>query len=212
MVLSCVTSVLAFLASVMGMKCTRFTRDSTIKSPLVLSGGICFLCAGLLCLITVSWTTNNIIMDFYDPFLPSGMKYEMGLAVYLGYASACVSLIGGLVLCWSSSSDRPRRPPLHVRRNPPLSPPPAFHHIYPAAPPYKPPEALKDNRAPSLCSLSSSGYRLNNYVWDYHLQNYKDCYVWKKIRHRPKQLKTSQIEYLCISILSDPRKSLKNGK
>ncbi|XP_056293187.1 claudin-14-like [Pseudoliparis swirei] len=164
MVLSCVTSVLAFLASVMGMKCTRFTRDSTIKSPLVLSGGICFLCAGLLCLITVSWTTNNIIMDFYDPFLPSGMKYEMGLAVYLGYASACVSLIGGLVLCWSSSSDRPRRPPLHVRRNPPLSPPPAFHHIYPAAPPYKPPEALKDNRAPSLCSLSSSGYRLNNYV------------------------------------------------
>lgn len=102
-------------------------------------------------------------MDFYDPFLPSGFKYEIGLAVYLGYASAFLSLTGGLVLCWSSSANRSQRP-LHVQRNQPLSPPPAFHHIYPPAPPYKPHEALKDNHAPSLCSLSSSGYRLSNYV------------------------------------------------
>nr|XP_033474021.1 claudin-14-like [Epinephelus lanceolatus] len=163
MMLSCVTSVLASLVSVMGMKCTRFARGSLIKSPLVLSGGICFLCAGLLCLVTVSWTTNDVIMDFYDPFLPSGFKYEIGLAVYLGYASAFHSLTGGLVLCWSSSGSRSQRP-LHVQRSQPLSPPPAFNHIYPPAPPYKPHEALKDNHAPSLCSLSSSGYRLNNYV------------------------------------------------
>ncbi|KAF1382393.1 hypothetical protein PFLUV_G00143330 [Perca fluviatilis] len=163
MVLSCVTSVLASLLSVLGMKCTRFARDSLIKSPLLLSGGICFLCAGLLCLITVSWTTNDVIMDFYDPFLPSGLRYEIGLAVYLGYASACLSLTGGLVLCWSSSGGRSQRP-RHMQRNQPLSPPPAFNHIYPPAPPYKPPEALKDSHAPSLCSLSSSGYRLNNYV------------------------------------------------
>ncbi|XP_070832168.1 claudin-14-like [Chaetodon auriga] len=164
MVLSCVTSVLASLVSVMGMKCTRFARGSLIKSPLALSGAICFLCAGLLCLVTVSWTTNDVIMDFYDPFLPSGMKYEIGLAVYLGYASACLSLTGGLVLCWSSSGDRSRSPLIMQRSQPPLSPPPAFNHIYPPAPLYKPPEALRDNRAPSHCSLSSSGYRLNNYV------------------------------------------------
>ncbi|KAF0026297.1 hypothetical protein F2P81_021034 [Scophthalmus maximus] len=163
MVLSCVTSVLAALVSVMGMKCTRFARGSLVKSPLVLSGGVCFLCAGLLCLITVSWTTNDVIMDFYDPFLPSGQKYEIGLAVYLGYASACLSLSGGLVLCWSSSGDRSQRPP-HAQGSQPSSPPPAFHNIYPPAPPYKPPDALKDNRAASFCSLSSNGYRLNNYV------------------------------------------------
>lgn len=163
MVLSCVTSVLASLVSVIGMKCTRFGRSSLIKSPLVLSGGICFLCAGILCLVTVSWTTNDVIMDFYDPFLPSGLKYEIGLAVYLGYASACLSLTGGMVLCWSSSGNRPQSPVL-VQRSPPSSPPPAFNNIYPPAPLYKPPEALKDNRAPSLSSLSSNGYRLNNYV------------------------------------------------
>ncbi|XP_035808791.2 claudin-14 [Amphiprion ocellaris] len=163
MVLSCVTSVLASVVSVMGMKCTRFARDSLIKSPLVLSGGICFLCAGLLCLITVSWTTNDVIVEFYDPFLPSGLKYEIGLAVYLGYASACLSLAGGLVLCWSSSADRSRSP-LLMQRSQPSSPPPPFNNIYPPAPLYKPPEALKGNHAPSLCSLSSNGYRLNNYV------------------------------------------------
>ncbi|XP_038576175.1 claudin-14-like isoform X2 [Micropterus salmoides] len=163
MVLSCITSVLASLVSVMGMKCTRFAQGSLIKSPLALSGAVCFLCAGLLCLVTVSWTTNDVVMDFYDPFLLSGMKFEIGLAVYLGYASAFLSLTAGLVLCWSSSGDRSQRPH-YVQRNQPPSPPPAFNNIYPPSPLYKPPEALKDNRAPSLCSLASSGYRLNNYV------------------------------------------------
>ncbi|XP_068602743.1 claudin-14-like [Brachionichthys hirsutus] len=164
MVLSCVTSILASLVSVMGMKCTHFARGSLIKFSLVLSGAICFLCSGLLCLVTVSWTTNDVIMEFYDPFLPSGMKYEIGLAVYLGYASACLSLAGGLVLCWSSSSSERSRTPLHMQRDPPLSPPPAFNQLYPPAPLYKPPEALKDNHASSFCSHSNSGYMLNNYV------------------------------------------------
>ncbi|KAF3695003.1 Claudin-14 [Channa argus] len=163
MVLSCITSVLATLVSVMGMKCTRFACGSLIKPLLALSGGICFLCAGLLCLVTVAWTTTDVIMDFYDPFLPIGLKYEIGLAVYLGYASACLSLTGGLVLSWSSSGKKARSPQ-HMQRNQPSSPPPAFNNLYPPAPLYKPPEALKDNHNPSLCSLSSNGYRLNNYV------------------------------------------------
>lgn len=168
MVLSCICSVLASLVAVMGMKCTHFAQHSVVKSPLVLSGGVGFLCAGLLCLVTVSWTTNDVIMDFYDPFLPSGMKYEIGLAVYLGYASSFLSLTGGLVLCWSSRSSRERsRGPLQAQTSQPSAPPPSFNTPYPPAPLYRPPTALKNNHAPSLCSLSSSGYRLNNYVWKY---------------------------------------------
>lgn len=163
MVLSCVTSALTSAVSVLGMKCTRFVRGSVIKAHLVLSGGVGFFCAGLFCLVTVSWTTKDVVKDFHNLLLPSGLKYEIGLAVYIGYASAFLSLTGGVVLCWSGSCGRPHRP-LHIQRDPPLSPPPAFHNIYPPAPPYNPPDALKDNRAPSLCSLSSSGYRLNNYV------------------------------------------------
>ncbi|KAK5601958.1 hypothetical protein CRENBAI_018599 [Crenichthys baileyi] len=165
MVLSCVSSVLASLVAAMGMKCTHFAQHSVVKSPLALGGGVGFLCAGLLCLVTVSWTTNNVIMDFHDPFLPRGMNYEVGLAVYVGYASSFLSLTGGLLLCWSRISSRERsQGPLHMQTSQPSSSPVAFNNIYPPAPLYNPPEALKDNNAPSLCSLSSSGYRVNNYV------------------------------------------------
>ncbi|XP_015228344.1 PREDICTED: claudin-14-like [Cyprinodon variegatus] len=165
MVLSCISSFLASVFAVMGMKCTHFAQRSVVKSPLLLSGGIGFLCAGLLCLITVAWTTNDVILDFYNPFYASGMKYEIGLAVYLGYTSSFLSLIGGSVLCWSSGTGRERsQGPLRVHMSQPSSPPPPFNNTYLPAPLYRPHEALKDNRAPSLCSLSSSGYRLNNYV------------------------------------------------
>ncbi|XP_013866948.1 claudin-14 [Austrofundulus limnaeus] len=162
MVLSCFTSVLTSLVAVMGMKCTHYARGSVIKSALALSGGVGFLCAGLLCLITVSWTTNEVVMDFYDPFFPIGMSYEIGLAVYLGYASACLSLVGGLVLCWGSREDRGQNP-VHLRMSPP-SPPPVLNNTYASAPLDERPQAVKDNHAPSLFSLSSSDYRLNNYV------------------------------------------------
>ncbi|XP_077393225.1 claudin-14-like [Festucalex cinctus] len=158
MVLSCVTSVLAIVVSVMGMKCTYFAHGSFIKSPLVMSGGICFICAGLLSLITVSWTTNDVIIDFYYPF--DGTKYEIGLAVYLGFASSCLSLSGGLVLFWSSKGERSQRRPQWQPSSPPLY----INTTYPPAPPYNPPEALKGNHAPSLCSASSNGYRLHNYI------------------------------------------------
>lgn len=158
MVLSCVASVLACPLSVMGMKCTCFARGSSLKSLLALCGAISFLCAGVLCLATVAWTTRDIMMDFYNPF-SNGMKYEMGLAVYLGYASAFLSLMGGLLLCWSSRSDRSHSS-VHRQMNTLSSPPPAFNHIYP---PYKPPEALRDNHAPSRYSICRSGYKLDDY-------------------------------------------------
>ncbi|CAB1328800.1 unnamed protein product [Coregonus sp. 'balchen'] len=162
MVLSCLTSTLAALVSSAGMKCTRCARSSPTKHALAISGGVCFLSAGMLCLITVCWTTNDVILDFYNPILPEGMKYEIGMAVYLGYVSACLSLMGGAVLCWNCEG-RPRNP-LHLPRHQHPPPPPVFSTLNTPAPPYYPPAALNGNRTPSRTSASSSGYRLNDYV------------------------------------------------
>ncbi|XP_071196158.1 claudin-14-like [Salvelinus alpinus] len=165
MLLSCLTSTLAALVSSAGMKCTRCARGSSIKHALAISGGVCFLSAGMLCLITVCWTTNDVILDFYNPILPEGMKYEIGMAVYLGYVSACLSLMGGVVLCWNCEG-RPRNP-LHLPHHRHPCPPLVFKTINTPntpAPPYYPPAALKGNYAPSRTSLSSNGYRLNDYV------------------------------------------------
>ena len=138
-----------------GMKCTRCARGSPTKHVLALCGGVCFVCAGLLSLITVCWTTNDVIVEFYNPSVPSGMKYEIGLAVYLGYASSCMSLTGGSVLCWNSGGGRPRNPlprRRHRHRRPPA--PPALSNIKTPAPPYKPPAALKGNHTASRTSPS----------------------------------------------------------
>lgn len=108
-----------------------------MKSLLTLCGSISFLCSAVLCLVAVAWTTSDIIMDFYNLFF-NGLKYEIGLVVYLGYASAFLSLMGGLMLCWSSRSDRSPSS-VHRQMYKLSSPPPAFNHIYPPALPYKVP-------------------------------------------------------------------------
>ncbi|XP_014029430.1 claudin-14-like [Salmo salar] len=164
MVLSCLTSTLAVLVSSTGMKCTRCARRSPTKHVLAISGGVCFLSAGMLCLITVCWTTNDVILDFYNPILPEGMKYEIGMAVYLGYVSACLSLMGGAVLCWNCEGRPGNALPLHIPRHHHPPPPPVFSTLNTPAPPYYPPAALNGNRTPSRTSVSSSGYRLNDYV------------------------------------------------
>ncbi|KAF6738674.1 Claudin-14 [Oryzias melastigma] len=154
MVVSCLSSVVASVIAATGMKCTRFVQRSQVKSRLVLSGGICFLCAAFLCLVTVCWTTYSVVMQFYDPFLPGGVKYEIGLSVYLGFASTCLSLTAGLVLCWSSRG-------VDSRRRPPSVPPSANRHA--PAPLYGSPDTLKDNHTPPFCCFSNSGYNLDNY-------------------------------------------------
>nr|XP_033803301.1 claudin-14 [Geotrypetes seraphini] len=153
MAVSCVLSTLACVISVVGMKCTRCAKDSSAKNAIAACGGVSFTLAGITCLVPVSWSTNDVVKDFYNPMLPSGMKYEIGQALYIGFISAVLSIIGGTLLlctsCHGNRNSRPHRPPQRHAR---------------AAPPYRPPTAYKGNGAPSLASASSSGYRLDDYV------------------------------------------------
>lgn len=110
MIVSCVTSILALAVATVGMECTRLAPHSHNKSALAALGGIGFIAAGLLCLLTVSWTANDIVQEFYNPQLPSTMKYEMGQAIYLGFISALLSIAGGASLCLCSGSFLEHRP------------------------------------------------------------------------------------------------------
>ncbi|XP_076973801.1 claudin-14 [Tamandua tetradactyla] len=150
MVISCLLSGLASACAVVGMKCTQCAKGTPAKAALAVLGGALFLLAGLLCMVAVSWTTNDVVQNFYNPLLPSGMKFEIGQALYLGFIASALSLIGGTLLCLSCQDEAPYRP----RQAQPGAPAPA----------YRPPAAYKDNRAPSVTSASRSGYRLNDYV------------------------------------------------
>lgn len=152
MVISCVLSILACVVAVTGMKCTQCAKGSAAKSVIAVLGGILFILAGLLCLIPVSWTTHDVVTDFYNPMLPNGMKYEIGQALYLGFVSSSLTIIGGVILCTSGQ-----------RAGNPVSYPSQSRHTR-AAPLYRPPMAYKSNHTSSLTSASRSGYRVNDYV------------------------------------------------
>ncbi|XP_029028623.1 claudin-2 [Betta splendens] len=107
MVISLVLSVLAIATAVIGMQCTLCLEGSgAIKSRVAGAGGGLFVAAGFLALIPVSWTTHEVVQSFYRPNVPASMKYELGQCLYVGLASALVSVLGGGMLCVSCCEER----------------------------------------------------------------------------------------------------------
>ncbi|NXT11738.1 CLD14 protein, partial [Prunella fulvescens] len=140
MVISCLLAVLAAGVAVVGMRCTHCAEGSPAKASVAGSGGVGFVAAGLLCLAPVSWSTSDVVVDFYNPTLPTGMKYEIGQALYLGFVSSALTILGGALLCTSClGKEAPFQP--HSRAG--------------ASPSSGPLSASKGAHAPSLTSPSS---------------------------------------------------------
>ncbi|XP_004705688.1 claudin-4 [Echinops telfairi] len=99
MVVCIIMAAVGVLLSVMGGKCTNCVEDETAKAKTMIGAGVVFLLACLLVMVPVSWTAHNIIRDFYNPVLASSQKREMGAALYIGWASAGLLLLGGAMLC-----------------------------------------------------------------------------------------------------------------
>ncbi|XP_037543715.1 claudin-2 [Nematolebias whitei] len=104
MVISVVLSILAVAMAALGMQCTLCLEGSgAVKSRIAGAGGGLFLSAGFLSLVPVAWTTHEVVQTFYSSNIPAGMKYELGECLYLGLASALISMLGGGMLsvsCW----------------------------------------------------------------------------------------------------------------
>ncbi|KAL7386641.1 hypothetical protein ABVT39_011365 [Epinephelus coioides] len=108
--------LIAILVATVGMKCTTcLAEQPQQKDKVALAGGVIFIIAALLALVGTSWYGHRIAKDFYDPFTPTNSRYEFGSALYVGWGSACLILIGGGFLCANcsgkSSSKAPRYPP-----------------------------------------------------------------------------------------------------
>ncbi|KAM9207978.1 claudin-7-like [Leptosomus discolor] len=102
MVLSGVLGPLAMGLAVLGMKCTRCGEDNPRrKAGMAAAGGGLFLLSGLLGLIGSSWYGHHIITNFYDVTVPVNAKYELGPAIFLGWAGAALALLGGAMLACS---------------------------------------------------------------------------------------------------------------
>ncbi|XP_026229467.1 claudin-1 [Anabas testudineus] len=112
-ILLCTISV---LVSMVGMKCTTCMEEQPEqKNKVALAGGVIFIIAGVLALAGASWYASRIAQDFYNPFTPTNSKFEFGSALYIGWGSAALIIIGGSFLCCNcsskSSASAPRYPP-----------------------------------------------------------------------------------------------------
>lgn len=107
MVISLVLSVLAIAMAALGMQCTVCLDGAgDTKSRVAGAAGAVLLTAGFLALIPVSWTTHEVVQTFYRPSVPTSMKFELGECLYVGLASALVSMLGGGMLCVSCCNEQ----------------------------------------------------------------------------------------------------------
>lgn len=123
MVVCIILAVLGVLLSVVGGKCTNCVEDESAKAKTMIVAGVVFILAGLLVMVPVSWTANNIIRDFYNPLVASGQKREMGASLYVGWAASGLLLLGGALLCCSCPprTDKPYSAKYSAARSAPAS-------------------------------------------------------------------------------------------
>ncbi|XP_040283800.1 claudin-15-like isoform X2 [Bufo bufo] len=106
MIISLILGLFGCIISLFGLKCTKFgSNNEHTKGKIALSGGLIFILAGLCCVVPVSWYAATITQQFYDS-LYGGIKYELGPALYIGWAGSLLAIIGGSLLCCSFKAEK----------------------------------------------------------------------------------------------------------
>ncbi|XP_078499118.1 claudin-19 [Lissotriton helveticus] len=109
MVVAVLLGFVGMIISIMGMKCTKVGDNSPItKSRIAISGGVMFLLAGFCTLIAVSWYASQVTSEFFNPNTPVNARYEFGSALFVGWASASLTMLGGSFLCCSCPNEERR--------------------------------------------------------------------------------------------------------
>ncbi|XP_065531567.1 claudin-15-like isoform X2 [Lathamus discolor] len=101
MIASILLGFIAAVLSLLGLKCTKIgLSDEDGKTKFAVTGGFLFILGGLCSMVAVSWYAAMITAQFFDP-LYAGTKYELGDALYLGWAGSVLCMLGGILLTCS---------------------------------------------------------------------------------------------------------------
>ncbi|RVE65274.1 hypothetical protein OJAV_G00133670 [Oryzias javanicus] len=119
-VIAIIVAVMGVILAVAGGKCTNFISEERGKARVVIAAGVFFICAGVLVLIPVCWSANTIIRDFYNPIMTNAQRRELGAALYVGWGTAALLILGGALLC-SSCPPRNESPEYPVKYGAPTS-------------------------------------------------------------------------------------------
>ncbi|XP_031713292.1 claudin-like protein ZF-A89 [Anarrhichthys ocellatus] len=98
-VVSILVALMGILLSIAGGKCTNCIEDEAAKTRVAIAAGVFFIVGGILCLIPVSWSAHEVIRNFYNPMIIDSQRRELGAALFIGWGSAGLMLIGGVLHC-----------------------------------------------------------------------------------------------------------------
>uniref|UniRef100_A0A2K5DFV2 Claudin 19 n=1 Tax=Aotus nancymaae TaxID=37293 RepID=A0A2K5DFV2_AOTNA len=86
--------------------------QSRAECPSALSLGLCTLTA-------ISWYATLVTQEFFNPSTPVNARYEFGPALFVGWASAGLAVLGGSFLCCTCPEpERPNNSPQPYRPGP----------------------------------------------------------------------------------------------
>ncbi|KAM9319981.1 claudin-10 [Gastrophryne carolinensis] len=87
-----------------GMKCTRIGGTDQMKAKMSgLAGGL-FLLSGICSLAACSLYAHKTTSEYFDPTIVTA-KYELGSALFIGWAGSVLSLVGGFLFCCTVSCE-----------------------------------------------------------------------------------------------------------
>ncbi|XP_076605990.1 claudin-4-like [Chaetodon auriga] len=88
------------------------TTASSRKKASLLGGLLCIL-AGLLCLVSVSWSAVATISIYNDPLVVAALKREVGSSIYIGWAASLLLLLSGALICSVCGEKERSQPPFY---------------------------------------------------------------------------------------------------
>ncbi|EGV97584.1 Claudin-5 [Cricetulus griseus] len=83
-------ALVALFVTLTGAQCTTCVAPGPVKARVALTGGALFALCGLLALVPLCWFANIVVREFYDPAVPVSQKYELGAALYIGWAASAL--------------------------------------------------------------------------------------------------------------------------
>ncbi|XP_034033314.1 claudin-like protein ZF-A89 [Thalassophryne amazonica] len=98
-VISILVVFLGLLLATIGGKCTNCIENEADKNKVAAIAGVFFIVGGILCLIPVSWSANEVIRNFYNPIVIDAQRQELGASLFIGWGAAGLLIIGGVLLC-----------------------------------------------------------------------------------------------------------------
>ncbi|XP_055069175.2 claudin-10a [Misgurnus anguillicaudatus] len=88
------------ILALVGMKCTKTGGSETTKARITCLCGLHFILSGICSMAACSLYAHRITSEFFDPLFFK-QKFELGAALFIGWAGSVLSILGGFVFCYS---------------------------------------------------------------------------------------------------------------